>query len=312
MITFTSLAGIRTEPTSVALGLFDGVHIGHQAVIAKAVQGAGAGLVPSVFTFTMAGGAAPSKKQGSRFILTPDLKAQRLEQLGIRQIFAPGFETFRNMTAEEFVRDMVIGAFRAKEISCGFNFHFGKNAYASSEELRKIAEPLGVRVHLVEGICRGGEPVSSTRIRRCLEEGRLEEANAMLGQPYALKLPVVEGNRLGRLMHFPTINQPFEEGQLIPRFGVYAAMAQVEGREYHAVTNIGVKPTVGSPAPLAETHIIGFEGDLYGCSPTIQLVKFLRPEVKFPNLEALQEQIARDKANCQDVLAAWVESGREV
>lgn len=294
MITYTSFENLNMPPTSVALGQFDGIHLGHQAVISKAVEGKSRGLLPAVFTFTAGSTVetAPAKKVDNQFILTPQLKNLAMEYLGVEAVISPPFQSFRGLSPEEFVKNIVIDVFQAREISCGFNFHFGKNAHASADDLTRIAAKYGVKVHKIDGVQWNGEPVSSTRIRRCLKEGDVRSANAMLGIPYMIKNEVILGNRIGRRIQFPTINQAFYPGQLIPRYGVYAAYVEIGEKKYPGVTNIGVKPTVGSETPLAETYIVDFSGDLYGPSPVLHLLEFLRPEQKFPSLEKLKETIA--------------------
>ena len=141
----------------------------------------------------------------------------------------------------------------------------------------------------------GGAPISSTRIRTCIRSGQMEEAQALLGYPYTIDFIVSEGRKLGRRLGFPTINQPYPAGNVLPRFGVYASLAQIDGKSYMGVTNIGVKPTVGDGnAPAAETFVIGYKGELYGRQVPLSLIHFVRPEQKFTSIEDLKEQIARD------------------
>ncbi|MBR5485224.1 MAG: riboflavin biosynthesis protein RibF [Oscillospiraceae bacterium] len=307
MIKYSTLEGINVPGTSIALGQFDGIHLGHQAVINKAVEGRQRGLVPAVFTFTTGNSpaTAPSKKVNNKFIFSQDLKLKALDYLGVEVVFNPPFESFRGLTPEEFVRDIIIGTFHAKEISCGFNFFFGKNAAASADDLTEMAAKYGVPVHKVEGVMWKDEPVSSTRIRKCLEEGDILSANSMLGLSFMLRNEVIPGKKLGRKIQFPTINQLFHPGQLIPRYGVYATYLEFGSRRYAGVTNIGVKPTVGSDMPLAETYIIGFEGDLYGTYPVLHLLEFLRPEMKFGSVEELRMAIANDVESSKAVFKKY-------
>lgn len=309
MITYTSLEKLNMPPTSVALGQFDGIHLGHQAVIGKAVEGKARGLTPVVFTFTSGNTAetAPAKKVDNQFIFTPQLKELAMAYLGVEAVISPPFQSFRGLSPEEFVKHIMIDTFHAKEISCGFNFCFGKDAHADADDLTRMAAKYGVKVHKVDGVQWGGEPVSSSRIRECLKAGDIRSANAMLGIPYMIKNEVILGNRIGRRIQFPTINQAFFPGQLIPRFGVYATYLEIDGKKYAGVTNIGVKPTVGSDIPLAETYIVDFSGDLYGTAPVLHLLEFLRPEKKFASLDELKAAIAENTQQSIGVFRKFME-----
>jgi riboflavin kinase/FMN adenylyltransferase len=180
----------------------------------------------------------------------------------------------------------------------------GCGGSGGSAELRALCEPLGIRVTVVPPLMEQDRPISSTRIRQLVADGAMEQAAQLLGRPYAIDFAVVHGRALGRTLGLPTINQPFPENFVLPRFGVYASAVQLDGRLYHAVTNVGVKPTVGASGPLAETYIVGYSGDLYDQHVTVQLRAFLRPEEKFPSIEALKQQIERDCTAAQQILHA--------
>ena len=279
-------------PRAVALGIFDGVHIGHRAVITRAVGVEG--TVSAVFTFEQPPWALP--KDAAWELISPDAKNRVLESLGVEELFRADFAAIRHLSPREFVRDVLRGALHARVVSCGFNYHFGKDGAGNADMLRTLCEEYDIQLRLVEPVQVDGLPVSASRIRRFIEQGEVQQAARMLGRPFAIDFPVVGGQKLGRLLGTPTINQPLPPHFIRPKFGVYAASVEVDGRVTHGVTNVGIRPTVGADAPLAETWIADFSGDLYGRPVPVSLVKFLRPETKFDSIEALQKQILKDAA----------------
>lgn len=290
-----SAAVIPKKPRAVALGIFDGVHIGHRAVILRAagVEIPNAGHVTSaVFTFTQPPWALP--KDSAWELVSREQKETVLEGLGVEEWIQIDFNAIRNFTPEEFVRDFLHEKLDARRVCCGFNYHFGKNGAGNAETLTKLCDPLGIEVEVVPAVMVDGQPVSASRIRRLIESGEVEEAAKLLGRPFTIDFEVVGGRKLGRLLGTPTINQPLPAHFVRPRYGVYATSVEVDGRVTHGVTNVGIRPTVGSDGPLAETWIAGFDGDLYGRRVPVSLIKFLRPEQKFASVEDLQKQILKD------------------
>ena len=283
------------EPTSTALGYFDGVHRGHQAVITEAVEyGKKHGLVSAVFTLlqsprTVLFGEEP------RGIITLDEKLRLLEALGVGRVYLIDFTTIRSITAEHFVRDVLIGCFNAKHTGCGFNYHFGNGAKGNGEMLSVLAKQYGITETTQPQLCFGGLPISSTRIRKCISEGDVASANAMLGRKYGFCLPVVHGRRLGRTLGFPTINQQMPEGLVKPLFGVYASTVDIDGSLYRGVTNIGIKPTVGSEGVTIETWLPEYSGaELYGRTLDLRIDSFVRQERKFSGLDELRAAVLKD------------------
>ena len=168
------------------------------------------------------------------------------------------------------------------------------------DRLAEIGAKYGMRAEVVPDVCLDGQLISSTRIREHIRKGEIEQANRLLGYELWYRLPVVRGNEIGRTISFPTINQIIPETNIVPRYGVYKSYVEVDGKQYHGVTNIGVKPTVtrrDGTGAVMETHIIDYSGDLYGRNIAVALVRFIRPEVKFSGLDELKQQIARDKEN---------------
>lgn len=280
---------------AVALGLFDGVHLGHRAVINAALDMRKNGLSAVVFTFEpdcvlkKAGGA-------SGFIYTQAEKEIILrEMMEVDDIVSPPFESLCSLTGEEFAREILCRRIGAARVCCGNDFRFGKNAACGAHELTVFGKRFGFEVEVVSPVEYGGSVVSSSRIRELLLNGDIPSANELLGFGYFINAEVTDGNRIGRTIDFPTINQQFGEGQLVPKFGVYSTSTNVGGKVFPSVTNIGVKPTVGGvSAPLAETHIIGFSGDLYGKKTDVCFKSFIRSERKFSSLDELKTQISED------------------
>ena len=278
---------VPAKPRAVALGGFDGLHIGHRAVIAPLARHIE--LTPSVALITGIDG----KPQSSLTI--PETRDRLLKTLAVEDVFELDFNTIRTLTPAQFVKEILHDRLGAKVVRCGFNFRFGAGAVGTVDTLKELCAPLGIAVEMANAVEVDGEPVSTSRIRRAIECGDVALAARMLGRPFTIDVAVRHGQHLGRRLGTPTINQPLPDGFARPRFGVYATTVIINGKCMHGVTNVGVRPTVGAPAPLAETWIPDFIGDLYGKRVEVSLVKFLRDETKFEGLTALKEQITRDE-----------------
>lgn len=283
------------------MGLFDGVHYGHRTVIRYAIDIAERyqGIDPAVFTFET--DTVTSKgDNGVEWLLSRELKREVIAGLGVKYIYSPEFMNFKNLTSEEFVELVLCDKLDAAYVICGEDFRFGRYASGDVNELDRLCRKRGIRVNVVPPVIEEqGVRISSTMIRGLIKEGKIEEANQLLGYHFMMKMPVAYGHQIGRTMNFPTINQYFPKRQIIPRFGVYASKVEYGGRVYRGITNIGVKPTVhNTDAPLAETYIVGYDGDLYGETVKISLISFIRPEVKFDSLEQLAAQIQKDIEVC--------------
>ncbi len=291
--------GISVEPTAVALGLFDGVHLGHRRVLELVLAQSANVLQPCVFTFATE--SIGVKHDAALDYLYPtSQKCRILRDCGMERVHHPPFAEVCDMTGEAFVQKILLHHFSAAYVCCGRDFRFGKHASCGAEDLQRFGERYGFRVGIAEDVCVDGQPVSSSRIRQHLQSGDMASANALLGAPYTIEQEVVHGAQLGRTIGFPTLNQVFAEGQLVPKFGVYASETLVDGVKYPSLTNIGMKPTVQYDGlPLAETYIIGFAGDLYGKVVPVSLLRFLRPEQKFASVEELTAQMQRDLASCR-------------
>lgn len=286
---------------AVALGLFDGVHLGHREVIGYPVKHEKSGFIPSVFTF---GSNSLSEKQGRKieYIYTDSQKKRLIEALGIHEVFSSDFEEIKMLTGEEFAMNILVKKLHAAYVVCGKDFRFGSKASCGIKELAEFGRKYGFEAEIAEDVQSGGENVSSNRIREMLKAGEIQSANRLLGENYRIDGEVVHGRQLGRTLNFPTVNQLYGENQLIPRKGVYFSETEADGIHYASVTNIGVKPTVGAEAnPLAETHILDYSGNLYGKSITVRLKEFVRDERKFSSAEELRRQIEKDTEYCRSM-----------
>ena len=294
---------MENKHSAVALGIFDGVYLGHRAVISAALAQREKGLAAAVFTF---GPECALRKAGgsSGYIYTEAEKDMILrEQMGVDNVFSPPFESLCGLSGEEFARDILAERMGAAHVCCGGDFRFGRKASCGAEELKCFGERFGFEVEIVGQVEADGSAVSSSRIRELLLAGDITAANRLLGSDYFISAEVTDGNHIGRTIDFPTINQDFGDGQLVPGYGVYATSTEIDGKAFSSVTNVGVKPTIkGVRRPLAETHIIGYSGDLYGKSVSVSFSRFVRPEKRFDSLEELKMQINADINSVMNIL----------
>jgi len=285
-----------SSPLSVALGNFDGVHIGHAGLIGCAVEYAGkTGIRSAVWTFADGAGVLPNKP-GVKCITGTEEKLALIASLGVDYVILEDFGSVRNLSPEQFVRGILKKQCRAAAAVCGFNFRFGIGGSGDSEALRLLMAPQDCIV--VPPVYLDGEPVSSSSIRARIEAGDMETAARLLGRRFSVSGPVVHGKELGRTIGIPTINQNFPDGQIVPKSGIYACLAEIDGKKYPGVTNVGIRPTIvgDSHRINCETHIIGFEGWLYDQLVTVHFYHRLRDEMKFADIEALRQQIGCDIA----------------
>jgi len=287
----------------IALGYFDGIHIGHAALMKRVLEiGSETGLIPSVITFD----AHPrSLVDGSivPLINSPEDRAGLLRRVfGIDDIIFLHFDRATvSMSWSKFI-DHLIEEFGAKHLVAGNNFKFGFEAEGSSKLLLKKCEEAGIGCDIIDEVKYDGITSSSTYIRELLTNGNIERANAFLGHPHVLTDIVRYGYKLGRTLDAPTINMRFAPGVLVPAFGVYATKVFLDDRTQNdskdghiSVTNIGIRPTVDNSENItAETHILDFQRNLYGHQVRIEFHKHLRPEVKFDSIEDLKKQIKED------------------
>ncbi len=272
-----------------ALGTFDGVHIGHKSVITAA---ASRGLPVAVVTSDV----NPRKViyGGSDRILSPDLCDDEFESLGVSAVIRLDFNEIRNMSPTEYL-DMLVKRLGARGFTFGFNFRFGKNASGTPETLREYAAAHGLFCHECGPVSIDGSPVSSSRIRTAISDGNMEDACRLFGRYYAYDFNVCHGDARGKSLGFPTANQIFPDGYVVPRHGVYASDATIDGKIYRAVTNIGIRPTFSGKDVVSETHIIGFDNNIYNKKIKVELLCRLRDELRFDSADALIAQMEKDK-----------------
>lgn len=277
----------------VALGMFDGVHIGHRALVEATLADAKENrAVPAVYTFAnhpmeILGG-------GVRLLCSARERGAILRSLGIEEIVSEPFtRELAALPPEAFV-DMLLGRWDVRELVVGYNYTFGERGLGTPETLERLGCEKGFMVRVVPPVLYEGEPVSSTRVREAVERGDMPLAEAMLSRKYALSGKVVQNKRIGRRIGFPTANIEADPRRVIPKDGVYATYAYVGGAAYRAVTNVGTNPTVHGEKMSVETHILDFDQDIYGADLTIAFRFFIRGEVMFEDVEAMKRQIAAD------------------
>lgn len=296
----------QEKGTCVALGNFDGVHLGHSTILRRcAMEADKDGAISVAWSFRRHPEHILKGNFSSGNILSCKDKEEIIHSLGIHRLVLEDFERVRHLSPGEFCDKILLEKLYARKVFCGFNFHFGKNGQGDAAFLKGYLEPRGVEVFVSDAVTLEGETVSSTRIRRLLSEGEVETANRLLSRPYSISFPVLHGRHLGTKIGFPTLNQAFPEEYVTPRNGVYAVRIRFDGTTYHGVCNVGKRPTVEDKGRiLAETHIFDFSDDLYGKEVRVEFFKFLRPETKFSSLEELKKQIESDRLVA---LAFWKE-----
>jgi len=305
MQVFQDWRGLPEEArgAAVALGNFDGVHLGH-AHLVRSLQAARPDQPLAVLTFE------PHPRQmfrpqdpPFRLSLAPERRAA-LAALGVRLLYELPFDAaFAHLTAEQFVTEVLHQGIGARHLACGPDFAFGHRRGGDIDFLAQRAEQLGIGLTVVQPLADAGGPFSSSRIRRALQDGYPERATAELGRPWAIRGVVTHGDARGRTIGFPTANVPLGD-HLEPARGVYAVMVRLpDGSVHRGVANVGRRPTVNAgPESRLEVHLFDFEGDLYGQEISVALHAFLREEVKFPSLDALKAQIAQDAADARAML----------
>lgn len=280
------------QRTAVAIGKFDGIHIGHKLLLSKIIEAKKEGLAPTVFTFDplpaiLFGGG------GQKEITTLEEKRHLFEGLGIEYLveYPLTFETAA-IDPEQYVREFLLERMNAKRIVAGKDITFGHNGRGNSQLLQQITQNEDCTVELIDKIMYNGMEVSSSLIRDKILAGEMEDVNAMLGEPFFVSGEIAHGNQIGRTIGFPTINVIPGGGKVLPPNGVYFSDVYTVGGHFNGITNIGSKPTVQRENIItAETFLYDFKGDIYGKTAHISLLHFVRPEQKFHSLEELKAMI---------------------
>lgn len=274
-------------PSAVVIGKFDGVHKGHQHLLELALDICKEKNLKSLaYTF-------PS----GRYAITDDNeKNNLLYKCGIENIYCQPFtDEFKATMPEEFVR-ILKNDLSAKHVIVGFNFRFGKDRAGDASQMERLCKKEGIGITIASPVLFENEPISSTRIREQIKNGDVKSAHLMTGRLFEITSEVMHGKQLGREMGFPTINMSTQNISLLPQVGVYATKVEIDGKAYAAITNIGENPTVDNDSKIkAETHIIGFGGDLYGKTVTVKFIEKLRGERTFDNINELKNQLCADK-----------------
>ena len=282
------------QKSAVTLGKFDGVHRGHRKLIRRVLEAAGERqLTPTVFTFDVPPQAALGAARFQTLMINQE-RRDFLEQLGIQTLVEGHFSELKDMEAEAFVKEILVDRLKAVHFVVGPDFHFGKNRKGSPEFLKQLGETLGFTVEILSKEMDGERVIGSSYIREELRQGRIEKANQLLGYTYFITGQVVHGRHQGSGFGFPTINLIPSPEKLLPPRGVYASRTKIAGKVYRGVSNLGVKPTVRGTFEGLETYLFRCDEDLYGREARVELLAFLRPEEKFPSVEALKQQLRKD------------------
>lgn len=278
---------------AVALGNFDGLHSGHLAVIEKAVAQKANGLIPSVLLLD----PLPCNVEGfepHKALLTDEDKIRLLNGMGV-DVIRVDFLKIKDYEPQRFFEDIIKGEMNASFVCCGFNYRFGKNGSGNTGLMRELCEKAEIGFESLGAVEFENEAVSSTRIRAAIENGEIERANAMLGRPFGYSLEVVHGDKIGRLLDCPTLNQLFPQELIVPKYGVYSSETLIDGKWLRSVTNIGRRPSFENDEQRSETHIIDFNADLYGEKIEVRLLGYKRGEKKFSSMDELKAQLKKDK-----------------
>ena len=278
--------------TFLALGSFDGLHLGHMEVLESALKlSREKGLRPSVMLFDrhpaqVLFGKAPPQ------LMSDAEKEETLKKMGFA-VVRERFSRIKDLPPETFLEE-IYTRLGVRGIACGFNFRFGKNGAGTTADLSEFCGRKGIALSIADPVIFNGEPVSSTRIRSELENGNVQSAALMLGRRFAIEAEVVRGDGRGTEMGFPTANQFIFDGSVCPKFGVYAAETEIDGKTYPVAVNIGIRPTIKTETLISESFIIGYSGDLYGRRIRISLIEYVRPESDFGSIDRLKNQLALD------------------
>lgn len=275
----------ENKKAALALGMFDGIHIGHIAVLQSAIN---SGLFPVAVTFF------DTQKNKNKLIMSPEKKKDILLGMGFKQVVMMNYEAVKNWLPLPYLSSLRMN-FDPELICCGENYRFGINASAGVDILEDYCRNHGIKANIIPKVCdNNGNVVASTSLRKMISEGRVEEANELMISRFSFTKNVMRGDGIGHELGFPTINQELPGELVVPKFGVYASKVSVNDQVFDAVTNIGIRPTRPSDNPICETHIIGFSDNIYDSEVTVKLCKFLREEMKFETKEQLAEAICND------------------
>lgn len=284
------------KETYIALGSFDGLHIGHLSLIEKTISLAAENNgLSMVFSFKNHPLTLVNKEIAPKLLMDNETKLEIIEKLGIDISCIVEFnENFMKIEPEEFIK-ILVKKYKAKGIIVGFNYRFGYKNRGDVNLLKSLSKEVGFELHILSACKYKDEVVSSTRIRECISNGNIEESNVMLLRPYMLKGKVKEGKKIGRTIGFPTANLDYNKDFVIPKVGVYYTNVEYNSKIYKGITSVGFNPTVNGKELTVETNILNFEKNIYEDELKIYFIERIRNEKKFNSLEELQSQLYKDK-----------------
>lgn len=285
------------KPLALSLGMFDGVHLGHKCIIDELIKvGSENNLETSVLTFWPHPRFVFNPNEDLKLLNTLDEKTLLMEKYGINNLFLKEFdEEFRNLTGEEFVRQILVDQLNVKYLIIGYDHSFGKNKSGNFELLQKLSKELNFEVEQMEAINIHENNISSTKIRNALLTGKIKEANEMLGYFYSVSGKVAHGKKIGRTIGYPTANIETDSIKLLPQKGAYIVEVYVKGQQYKGMLSVGTNPTVNGEKLTVEVYILDFNEDIYEEKIMVKFRDFLHEEIKFENLEKLIERLDEDK-----------------
>ncbi|MCP3977088.1 MAG: bifunctional riboflavin kinase/FAD synthetase [bacterium] len=291
-----------TEPAWVTIGVFDGVHLGHQSILESLRISSGGGTV-GVITFGEHPASVTAPEHAPKMLTSLEQRLELLEAYGVAVVAILDFAQVRSMDPGSFTSAVIVGVMNAAHVAVGEGFHFGHNMAGDQGVLTELGVQSGFTVEVIK-IMGGDVPVRSTAIRSALANGDVGQVAAMLGRPFQLRGSVVVGDRRGRQLGFPTANLELSHDQALPRRGVYSALTRTaDGSWYDAVVNVGVRPTFGAMGEVVEVHLLDVTMDLYGQELWVDFRSHIRAERRFDGIDELVEQIGRDVHEARHHLA---------
>lgn len=291
--------------SAVTLGNYDGIHRGHSVLIRHLKEAASLKALPSVLiTYSPNPAAVLGKNPNHRAIYSERKKEEILQEFGIENLIRIRFtREFSEIHAPDFVRMILKETVHASHIVIGFNHFFGKNREGDYQFLKKISEKSGFVTEEIPPVFYNEEQISSSKIRQCISEGNIKKANCFLGRDFSISGRVVSGDQKGREIGFPTANLSLPEGIIVPGNGVYSGYIKIQNSMLPAMTNIGTRPTLNGTELRIESHIIGFQGDLYGTDLEVYLAEKIREEKKFPSFNDLKLQLEEDRKKTEYLIS---------